>query len=44
MFDDFDIMIQSDELGCEYEDYCLEVYLRYCAIDCWEDYDGQEDI
>lgn len=32
MFDDFDTMIQSDEFGCEYEDYC------------WEDYDGQEDI
>lgn len=36
MFDDFDTMIQSDEFGCEYEEY----YLLYC----WEDYDGQEDI
>lgn len=44
MFDDFDTMIQSDEFGCEYEDYYWEDYLLYCAMDCWEDYDGQEDI
>ena len=43
MFDDFDTMIQSDELDCEY-DYYWEDYLLYCAMDCWEDYDGQEDI
>lgn len=44
MFDDFDTMIQSDEFGCEYEDYYWEDYLLYCAMDYWEDYDGQEDI
>ena len=40
MFDDFDTMIQSDELGCKYDDYYWEDDLLYC----WVDYDGQEDI
>lgn len=38
MFDDFDTMIQSDELNDrEYEDYLL-----YCAM--MDDYSEQEDI